>query len=123
MFIEQAVYGSRDGGGYAFLAKSPGFLDAWLPQAERLCAGFGERPPGVACPQAVFALPLGRRLVAVVQVADQGAALAFRLLIVPAALYAELGGDPFRVSDQFPSDHQARGEIPALTWIAGPAPR
>jgi hypothetical protein len=123
MFIEQAVYASQDGSNRAFLAKSFGFLDSWLAQAERICAGFGERPAGAVCPQAVFALPLDRRHVAVVQVAEQGAGLAFRLLIVPAALYAELGGDPFRVSDQFPPDYKVRGELSALSWSAGAAPR
>src|SRR5262249_32597130 len=90
MLIEQAIYGSLDGGGYRFLAKSPGFLDEWLPLAERLCTRFGERPAGVRCPAALFALPLGPGYVAVVQVADVGAddagrpgALGFYLLAVP----------------------------------------
>jgi hypothetical protein len=126
MQIEQAVYGSQDTGGYRFLARSPGFLDAWLPLAERLCTGFGERPAGVACPRCVFARPFGPRHVAVVQVADQGAddagrpgALAFRLLVVPKRLYEDLGGDPFRVADQYPPPWSARGELPALEWTAG----
>ena len=51
ILIEQALYGSQDAGGYRFLARSPGFLDDWLPEAERLCTGFGERPAGVACPR------------------------------------------------------------------------
>src|SRR5690349_6644348 len=48
--IEQAVYGSEGAGGYHFLARSSGFRDDWLPEAERLCTAFGERPAGVACP-------------------------------------------------------------------------
>src|SRR5258708_12192153 len=59
--IEQAIYGAQDAGGYRFLARSPGFLDAWLPEAERLCTRFGERPSGVACPACVFAQPFGPR--------------------------------------------------------------
>ena len=53
------------------------------------------------------------RHVAVVQAADQGGddgrpgPLAFRLLILPAALYDHLGGDPFAIADQFPPDWQA----------------
>ena len=72
LFIEQAIYGSQGAGGYRFLARSPGFLDDWLPEAQRLCTAFGERPAGVPCPAAVFAQPLGKQHVAVVQVADQG---------------------------------------------------
>src|SRR4051794_25809119 len=105
MAIEQAIYGSHGGGvTLGLLARSPGFLDAWLPEAERLCSGFGERPEGVSCPSALFALPLGRGHVAAGQVAAQPRGegggppgLAFRLLVLPARLYADLGGDPFRV--------------------------
>jgi hypothetical protein len=128
--IEQALYGGQDRGGYRFLAKSPGFRDEWLPEAERLCTAFGERPAGVACPGAVFARPFGPRHVAVVQAADQGrddagrpGALAFRLLVLPRDLYADLGADPFRVADQFPPPWAARGELPPLEWPSGPPPR
>ena len=85
--------GSQDEGGYRFLARSPGFPEDWLAEAERLCTGFGERPADIHCPGAVFALPFARKQVAVVQVADQGrddagrpGALAFRLLVLPAGL-------------------------------------
>jgi hypothetical protein len=124
--IEQAIYGDHDVGGYRFLARSAGFLDDWLPLAQRLCTGFGERPAGVLCPAAIFSLPFGARHVAVVQVADQGrddagrpGALAFRLLAVPKALYADLGGDPFLIADRFQPDWHARGELPALEWEFG----
>src|SRR5947209_17256490 len=95
--VEQAIYGGHGPGGYRFLARSPGFRDEWLPEAERLCTGFGERPAGVACPRAVFAQPFGKEHVAVVQAADQGAddqgrpgTLGFHLVILPANLYAWL---------------------------------
>jgi len=127
--IEQAIYGGHGAGGYQFLARSPGFLDTWLPAAERLCTGFGERPAGVACPGCVFAQPFGPGRVAVVQAADQGGddagrpgALGFRLLVVPAALYDGLGGDPFYIADQFPPDWRARGELAALEWTAEAPP-
>jgi hypothetical protein len=127
--IEQAIYGGQDAGGYRFLARSPGFRDDWLPAAEQLCTGFGERPAGVACPAAVFARPLDRRHVVIVQVADQGrddagrpGALGFRLLVLPRTLYLDLAGDPFRIADESPPPWQARGELPALTWDAGPPP-
>ncbi len=121
--IEQAIYGARDSGGPACLARSSGFLDDWRPIAERLCTNFGERPAGVACPGCVFAQPFGDRRVAVVQVADQGETgpLGFRLLILPAALYDRLGGDPFSIADQFSPNWMARGELPALE-APGPAP-
>jgi hypothetical protein len=129
--IEQAIYGCQDAGGYRFLGRSAGFRDEWLPEAERLCTGFGERPAGVSCPRCVFAQPLGRRHVAVVQVADQGqddagrpGALGFRLLAVPRPVYADLGGDPFLLAEQFPPLWEARGELPVLEWQAGaPPPR
>jgi hypothetical protein len=130
MLIEQAIYGGHDVGGYRFLARSPGFRDEWLPLAQQVCTGFGDRPAGVSSPAAVFALPLGARHVAVVQVADQGrddagrpGALAFRLLVLPQALYRDLGGDPFLIADAFPPSWEARGELPTLEWTDGPPPK
>jgi hypothetical protein len=125
--IEQAIYGSRGAGGYQFLARSAGFRDDWLPDAERLCTGFGERPAGVACPEALFARPLGPRHVAVVQVADQGlddagrpGVLAFRLLVLPNEFYRDLGGDLFLISDTLRPTWPVRGDLPTLDWTAGP---
>jgi hypothetical protein len=106
-------------------------LDEWLPMAERLCSGFGERPGNVGCPACLFAQPFGKRHVAVVQVADQGVAhasqpvaLAFRFLVLARPDYLGLGGDPFLIADQFPAPWAARGELPALFWPAEwPQPR
>jgi hypothetical protein len=129
ILIEQAIYGTQGADGYHFLARSPGFRDDWLPEAERLCTGFGERPAGVACPAAVFAQPFGSRHVAVVQVADQGTddagrpgALGFHLLIVPRDAYEYLIGEPFVVADRCPPPWRARGELPAISWPAEPLP-
>jgi hypothetical protein len=128
--IEQALYGGQGPGGYQFLARSPGFRDDWVPEAERLCTAFGDRPAGVSCPGCVFAQPLGREHVAVVQAADQGAddagrpgALAFRLLVLPRPVYGDLGGDPFLIADRYPPSWQARGVLPSLTWEGGPPRR
>src|SRR6266545_1235708 len=128
--LEQALYGGQGPGGYRFLARSAGFRDEWLAEAERLCTGFGDRPAGVACPACVFAQPLGKQHVAVVQAADQGAddtgrpgALAFYLLVLPRAAYARLGGDPFLIADRHPPPWHVRGELPARTWAGGPPPR
>ncbi|HEY7330788.1 MAG TPA: hypothetical protein VH592_24315 [Gemmataceae bacterium] len=127
--IEQAIYGGQEKGGYRFLARSSGFRDDWMVEAERLCTGFGERPADIACTSCIFARPFGRHHVAIVQAADQGAddtgrpgALGFHLLFLPRSLYIELGGDPFFIAEQFPPPWQARGDLPSLTWRAGPAP-
>ncbi len=127
--IEQAIYGGQDAGGYRFLARSPGFVEDWLIEAERLCTGFGERLAGIACPACLFAQPFGRRHVAIVQAADQGqddtgrpGALAFYLLILPRSLYLQWGGDPFTLAEQFPPPWQARGELPSLTANSIPSP-
>lgn len=128
--IEQALYGNPDVGGYRFLARSPGFGDEWQAEAERLCAGFGNRPAGAVCPRCVFAQPFGDRQVAVVQAADQGSddtgrpgALAFYLLILPRRAYEEQASDPFLVADRFPPCWDARGELPPLEWRLEPPPR
>ncbi|MFL5240469.1 MAG: hypothetical protein ACJ8FY_00015 [Gemmataceae bacterium] len=122
MEIEQALYGSNAGGGYRFLARSPGFQEEWLAEAERLCMGFGERPPGVVCPLALFVQPFGKKQVAIVRVADQGAddagrpgALAFHLLVLPAGAYHDLGGDPFDLADRIPVIWHGRRELPSLS--------
>src|SRR5262249_48904441 len=122
IYIEQALYGGQAARGYRFLARSEGFVDDWLPEAERLCAGFGERPAGVACPAAVFAQPFGKDYVAVVQVADQGiddagrpGALAFHIVVVPRGAYSHGIGDPFLVADRFPPPWSARGYLPVLS--------
>jgi hypothetical protein len=113
--IEHALYGTQAGAGPALLARSAGFRDDWLPQAARLCVGFGDRPAGVACPEAVFALPLDGKHVAVVRAADRGdGALAFYLLALPTALYADHGGDPFHLADQYPPPWEALGDLPPL---------
>jgi hypothetical protein len=121
--IEQAIYSNAAGGGYRFLARSPGFVEEWLPEAERICTGFGERPAGVACPLSVFAQPFGLDRVAVVQAADQGSddagrpgALGFRLLVVPRRDYQTFLGDPFALADRFPPPWQTRDDLPTLEW-------
>src|SRR5579871_5935946 len=128
--IEQAIYGNPEPGGFRFLAKSAGVSDNWLALAEKLCAGFGDRPAGVACPGCVFAQPFGPDHVAVVQAADLGTddaqrpgAIGFRLLIVPRNAYESLGGDPFFIADPFPPAWDQRGALPVLTWPDLPVPR
>jgi hypothetical protein len=129
MLIEQALYGSRDAAGYRFLARSPNFRDSWSSAAQRLCTDFGDRPADAVCPDCLFVQPFDSRHIAIVQVSDRGCddsgrpgVLAFRLLVLPTALYAELGGDPFLLVDQFPPTWEADGDLPTLTWDAGPPP-
>ncbi len=69
----------------------------------------------------MLARPLGKRHVAVVQVADQGSddagrpgALGFYLLVLTRATYRTLGGDPFALAERFPPPWQTRGELPTL---------
>jgi hypothetical protein len=128
--VEQATYGGQDAGGYRFLARSPGFQDDWLTEAQRLCVGFGERPPGVACPGCLFAKPFGKQHVAIVHVADQGrddagrpGALCFRLLVLPRRAYRRLGADPFALAERFPPPWHVRGDLPSLDMADEPPPR
>jgi hypothetical protein len=130
MLIEQALYDTRDAVGCRLLARSPGFRDDWLAAAERLCSDFGEPPVGVACRDALFAQPFGPRHVAVVRVIGGGndaagrqGAPAFRLLVVPRTLYADLGGDPFLIADAYPCPANEGAELPTLGWAAGPPQR
>ena len=127
--IEQALYGSDGAHGYRFLARSPGFRDDYLPEAERLCTNFGERPAGVSCPHCLFVQPFAEHFVAVVQAADRGTdsegrpgTLGFHLLLLPRALYADLHADPFHIAAHLPPPWDARGDLPTLTWTAPPPP-
>src|SRR5437763_8057930 len=109
--VEQAVL--RPG----VVARSPGFADEWVADAERLAGDYG--PPPAA--GAVFARPLGPQHAAVVRAADRYGAACFHVLILPLPLYRTLN-DPFTVADRFPPPWDARGELPALEWAGGPLP-
>jgi len=123
--LEHALYERRESK-HRLLACSPGFLDEWQTEAERLCTGFGERPAGVACPGCVFARPFGKSQVAIVRVADQGqdeqgGPLGFHVVVLPADLYGYLGGDPFYLADRMPSPWSSRDALTPLT-CPEPAP-
>lgn len=119
--IEQAIYRGSGPGRYTLRARSPGFRDDWLPRAEQLCDGFGERPEGVACPGAVYAQPFGKRLVSVVQVADQpGGDLGFHLVVIDRLTYFyALGGNPFQLADQCPPPWEVSDFLLPLEWPDG----
>lgn len=116
-----------DGSGPTVVAKSDDFLPAWETGASAACVRFGRRPAGVACQGAVFACPVGKAHVAVVQVADLPAAaaetvpLGFRFLVFVRATYEALG-DPFAIADRFPPNWAARGSLPPLEWPPEPLP-
>ena len=129
MYLEQAIYGNPGQGGFRWLARSPGFRDEWLEPARDLCTRFGDRPTGVACPEALLVVPLDqhKRQQAIIRVADQGeeetgrpGALLFRLLIVPQPLYVQLGADPFRLDETYEPDWQARQVLPSLPCTLSP---
>jgi hypothetical protein len=118
VLIQQALF-TTTGDRVECRASSPDFFPEWIPLAEKLCLGFGRPPDGTPCPDSVFAQPLGRKHVAVVQAAG---APAFRLLVLPLHLYAALEGDPFRIAEAFPPAWDAPGTLPALEWTAGAPP-
>ena len=102
-------------------ARSPGFRDDWLAEAERLCDAFGERPAVAACPACAFAQPFGKRHVAVVQVADQpDGSLGFYVLVMNRLTY-EFGADsdPFHVAERCPPPWHATDPLVELSWPDG----
>lgn len=116
LLIEQAII-VRGPSGWDVVARSPGWDDKWQPEIDRLCESFGQPPIGEHLPVCVFAQPLGRDRVAVVQAAAEGdmPVLRFRVLAAPTAIYAAIG-DPFAVSDQFPPPWESRIALPSLAW-------
>jgi hypothetical protein len=120
--LEQCLCSSDGPDSFQLLGRSPGFLEEWLAEAERLCTGFGHPPTGATCPESVFAQPFARRWVAIVQVADRPFAasragmLGFRVLVLGKNEYRDLDGDPFLIADRFPAGFASRGDLPALTW-------
>jgi hypothetical protein len=116
-----------DTAGPKVVARSDDFPFGWEEAARTAAVRFGPRPPGVACPAALFACPVGRGHVAIVQVADQPSALpdpplGFRFLVLTCKLYEALG-DPFAVADRFPPNWSAKETLPTLEWEGGPLPR
>jgi hypothetical protein len=126
--VEQALYVRQRSEPPRLTARSPGFREDWLAEAEWLVTAFGDRPPGLSCPAAVFAYPFGKKHVAVAHVADQAVAegrsapLGFHLLILPRPAYARYLGDPFMVAERFPPVWSAQGTLPELSLPAVPLP-
>jgi hypothetical protein len=120
--IEQATFSRSGDGEPILLAKSSNFRDEWLAPIQKTLIAFGARPVGVACPSAVFAAPLGRGQVMVVDVADldesdtSNRPLGFHVIIVPRKAYTRLWHDPFRIAERLPPDWSARGTLPSVSW-------
>jgi hypothetical protein len=131
VILQQATVARHGPAEVRWLARSVDFLDAWQPRVEELCRLFGERPDGVRCPEAVFAQSFGKRLVAVVRVADLGAddpavppaALGFHFLVLHEADYRAAGGDPFALAAACPPDWHRRGSLPAQCFDVPPPRR
>ena len=86
ILIEQALFHRSGAEAPQLRARSAGLHTDWLPELTHLLVDFGERPPGIACPAALFAQPLGKQHVAIVQVADQDgptAVVGFHVLVLP----------------------------------------
>lgn len=115
-----------DTSGPSLAARSGEFGFVWEEAVLTLAARFGSRPPGVACPEAIFALPLNRGHVVVVTVADlkpgePDSPLGFRFLVLGKPLYDALG-DPFAIADAFPPRWNERGSLDSLKWDRGELP-
>lgn len=107
--------------GVRVVARSVDFPAAWESPALQLVEAFGPRPEGVAVPDALAVLPFGKGHTAVVQFADHGGGLAFRLLVLNRKLYQAIS-DPFAVHDTFPPNWSAQGTLPQLAWTPDPTP-
>jgi hypothetical protein len=124
--IEQALFHRPDREGPRLLARSAGFRDDWLAEAEGLIMGFGDRPPGVACAHAVYAQPIGDNQVAIVHMADQparadGRAVAgFHFLVLSRFAYAGFLGDPFALAARLEATWDSRDVLPACRLPAQP---
>jgi hypothetical protein len=114
--IEQAL-AEIASAGVEIVARSPGYAAEWEPELLRLCNAFGRPANGEHLATAVFARPLDRKHVAVIQAATEGQppVLRFHCLALPADLYADLG-DPFLIAETFPPPWGERVALPTLAW-------
>ncbi|HMF19967.1 MAG TPA: hypothetical protein VKE98_22365 [Gemmataceae bacterium] len=127
--IEQALFHRLDHDKPSVQARSAGFKDEWLTEAEALIVGFGDRPAGTRCPRAIFAYPLATDQVALVHVADQNnpevagrLTCGYHFFVLPRVAYERLYGDPFALARLLPPSWQARGTLPEITLPATPLP-
>jgi hypothetical protein len=116
--LEQALYHRPDRDSPRLVARSTGFDDAWLADAERLALGFGDRRGGLRCPLTVFAKPIGAKHVAVVRVVDDretfATALRFHFLVIERKIYEAWIRDPFLLAQKIEPTWEANDSLPAL---------
>ena len=108
--IAQAVVGD-----VGLVAQSDDFHTDWRPEVERIIEGFG-LPRGVSAPDCLFAVPFGRRHVAIVSVSGR----RFRFLILTQSLYNAIP-DPFAIVERFPPRWD--GPLESLEWPLEPLPK
>lgn len=122
ILFEQLLLARADIGLPHVLANSPGFDEAWVRYAQQIALDFGDRPNGVACPSALFALAFAGDRVAMIRVADLPAnRLGFHFVVVSRQDYARFLGNPFEVMAKIPTDWEAKG-LSTLRWPAVPLP-
>ncbi len=128
ILIEQATFLLAETPLPKLLGKSPGVLDAWIPELQSVVIDYGTPLHGIRCPEAMFALPFGKRHVVIARVCDdvetvsEDHPLYYQVLIVRKKVYLYGLPDPFYILDQFPPEWR-KTELPTLEWTFGPLPR
>jgi hypothetical protein len=121
IYLEQAIYRADPHGIYRCQCRSPGFSDQADFHAIRLCSGFSGKGRVEMASDSVFAQPVNRDWVMVVQVSgpsdaeSRAAGLRFRFLLVPRKAYRTWLGDPFALADHFPPPWDA-ADLPRLVY-------
>ena len=126
--IEQCILLPDPRIGYDIVARSDGFDSLWEEPALRMAAQLGKgsfpltpnpSPPGERGElESLFVRPFARGWITVVRV-SQG---RFHFLILTQRLYDGLG-DPFLLTERFPTQWALRGFLPTLHWPADEVPQ
>jgi hypothetical protein len=118
IILEQALFHRPDRDEPRLIARSAGVDDLWLPEAEALVLGFGNRVNGLRCPLTVFAKPLTKNQIAIVRVKDDrpelSTGLQFHFLIVERKAYEGWIRDPFMLAEKIEPTWDAKDALPAL---------
>lgn len=126
--VEQGLFERLDRQAPRLLARSAGFREEWHLDAESMVISFGDRPPGVRCPRAIFAYPMGNEHVTIARVADRQdgdngkPAALFLFQVLPRDAYTRLFGDPFALAARLPETWTAEAELPVCRLPAAPLP-
>jgi hypothetical protein len=125
--VHQAILVREHGQEPRLTESSSDFQQTWTQPLLDMAIGFGERPTGVACPAAIFAQPIDKRTVAVVEVRDGTPGpdgwppLVFHALVLSRSNYLALGADPFAIAQRFLPRADTRSTLtcPAQPLTAG----